>query len=649
MVESSTEIMAEAPAHAAGVVNVVVTAPSGVSPITSADQYTYQAPPALQVSISAPSSATAGTQLTYVITVGNTGTAAATAVTLTDTVPSGASFVSQSQASGPVFTLSESGATVSDTIASLAPGASAVLDVVVLVAATDANDSTVYGSASAAASNASTAYAYASTTVYRPSLQVSLSAPSSVAAGGQVAYAITLTNAGQGAALNAALTDALPAGETLVSQSQASGPAFTLSANGNTIDDTIASLAPGATAVFNVVALAAASEPNYAVLSDTATLSAANGSPASASASTVVYTPAPDLTRQIEPIQYDQGPLGEAGVNVGTGGVVLTQPLDFAQSDAARSQLSFALTYDSALTDATLAVEAVVVAPSSASQMPTSATATLTINGVAVQTETFSTTYWQPGQTYLLDVQGAVPAAGLLSWQLTWQMTLPGGGVVQETQSGSSASAYGAGWGLSGVDQLVPLAARQTGVEWVSGDGGYRYFVGGPNDGSAETFVSPAGDFGVLTMNADGSFTYTAHDGVIEQFNALGLETALIEPVGPGWSFAYDSLDRLVSVTASDGGVTTLPYVGGELSSLAEPGTRTLTFTHDGYGNLTGLVDAAGDPRTFTYASPLNADLLTQDQWAPYDTTFTYDPQHGLLTNVALGSAGKRTRSRRAW
>ena len=40
IVDSATEITAEIPAHAAGVVNVVVTAPSGVSPITSADQYT---------------------------------------------------------------------------------------------------------------------------------------------------------------------------------------------------------------------------------------------------------------------------------------------------------------------------------------------------------------------------------------------------------------------------------------------------------------------------------------------------------------------------------------------------------------------------------------------------------------------------------
>ena len=95
-------------------------------------------------------------------------------------------------------------------------------------------------------------------------------------------------------------------------------------------------------------------------------------------------------------------------------------------------------------------------------------------------------------------------------------------------------------------------------------------------------------------------------------------------------------------MTAGDGGVTTLAYAGGELSSLAEPGTRTLTFTQAG-GNLTGLVDAAGDPRTFTYASSLNADLLTQDQWAPYDTTFTYSPTTGTLTGVSLGSAQSYT------
>ena len=54
LVDSATEITAEAPAHAAGVVDAVVTAPSGVSPITSADHYTYNALPAPTVTRVSP-------------------------------------------------------------------------------------------------------------------------------------------------------------------------------------------------------------------------------------------------------------------------------------------------------------------------------------------------------------------------------------------------------------------------------------------------------------------------------------------------------------------------------------------------------------------------------------------------------------------
>ena len=54
MVMSDTTISVQAPAHGAGVVDVQVTAPSGVSPITSADQYTYDAPPAPTVTHISP-------------------------------------------------------------------------------------------------------------------------------------------------------------------------------------------------------------------------------------------------------------------------------------------------------------------------------------------------------------------------------------------------------------------------------------------------------------------------------------------------------------------------------------------------------------------------------------------------------------------
>jgi len=44
MVDSATQIMATSPAHAAGVVDVLVTTPGGTSANTAADNYTYVAP-----------------------------------------------------------------------------------------------------------------------------------------------------------------------------------------------------------------------------------------------------------------------------------------------------------------------------------------------------------------------------------------------------------------------------------------------------------------------------------------------------------------------------------------------------------------------------------------------------------------------------
>jgi uncharacterized repeat protein (TIGR01451 family) len=84
--------------------------------------------PALLAILSGPSTATAGSDLTYTLRVSNAGTTAAQNVTITDALPSGESFVSQTQTSGPTVTLGNSGNTVSDTLASLpgkAPSSSA--------------------------------------------------------------------------------------------------------------------------------------------------------------------------------------------------------------------------------------------------------------------------------------------------------------------------------------------------------------------------------------------------------------------------------------------------------------------------------------------------------------------------------------------
>ncbi len=119
-------------------------------------------------------------------------------------------------------------------------------------------------------------------TLLTSNLQVSLSAPSTVAAGAGLIYTITVRNSGTTAASGVSLYDALPSGETYRSQSQTSGPGFSLGVSGNTIGDSISSLAAGASATFSVTGLVSGGDANGTVLTDSATVGGSGSSSSSA-------------------------------------------------------------------------------------------------------------------------------------------------------------------------------------------------------------------------------------------------------------------------------------------------------------------------------------------------------------------------------
>ena len=85
----------------------------------------------LTVTMTGPATALAGKDVTYAARVKNLGPSDAPAVVLTVALPPGTTLVSQSQTLGPAFTLASTPAQVTDTIATLAAGASAefILDV----------------------------------------------------------------------------------------------------------------------------------------------------------------------------------------------------------------------------------------------------------------------------------------------------------------------------------------------------------------------------------------------------------------------------------------------------------------------------------------------------------------------------------------
>ncbi len=262
---------------------------------TASASTTVQTRADLVVTKTAPAQVFAGESLAYTITLTNNGSSDAQTVTLTDALPAGTVYVSQNQASGPQFTLSNTSSSVSNTIASLAAGASASFTVQTTVNADLDQGALLSNTANAStsttdpnpASNASTA----STTVnLKANLSVTKTAAATVLAGNNLTYNLSVTNLGPSKATSVALADSLPTGTTFVSQIQKSGPNFALSNTASTIINTLSVLPVNATATFEVVVKVNSNVLKDTLINNTASVSAASFDPVSANNSATAAT-----------------------------------------------------------------------------------------------------------------------------------------------------------------------------------------------------------------------------------------------------------------------------------------------------------------------------------------------------------------------
>jgi uncharacterized repeat protein (TIGR01451 family) len=163
----------------------------------------------------APDPVAAGANLTYTLSYGNAGSAAASAVVMTDTIPVNTTFVSASGGG----TLS--GGTVTWNLGTLAAGATGSATLVVKVTSPLANGTTIASGAAGidCAETAPVSAAAITTTVASaPALAVSITdAPNPVAAGANLTYTLTYANNGNAPATAVVLTDPIPANTTFVS------------------------------------------------------------------------------------------------------------------------------------------------------------------------------------------------------------------------------------------------------------------------------------------------------------------------------------------------------------------------------------------------------------------------------------------------
>jgi hypothetical protein len=226
-------------------------------------------------------------------------------------------------------------------------------------------------------------------------------------------------------------------------------------------------------------------------------------------------------------------PIGEATVDLNTGGLRLSRQLDFDQSPGTAVGRNPALVYNSRTVNVKPVVEA-TLDDSCGTSAPANIMAQLTWNGTAQGWVTFSTSGWQSGVpfTFAIEVANPVQTSGEYNWSLDVHVDYTGGGYQDVMTSGTALvvanenSPYGAGWAIQGIDQLFTAS---NGVLWVTAAGDSRFFSGTPGPGV--TFTSPAEDFGTLVENADSSFTYTAKDKVQTNFNSAGYQTSVAVPL----------------------------------------------------------------------------------------------------------------------
>ena len=195
-----------------------------------------------------PDPVLAGGELTYNLTVANSGPRAATGVLLTDTLPASVTFLSATPSQG---TCSQTGVTVSCSMGTVANGANATVQIKVRPNATGSitNNATVASSINDPVAGNNSASA---TTTVNPAADLSISktdSPDPIAVGQQLTYTLGVNNAGPSSATGITVTDTLPAGVTYNSATPSQG---TCSQASGTVTCSVGTVASGANASISV-------------------------------------------------------------------------------------------------------------------------------------------------------------------------------------------------------------------------------------------------------------------------------------------------------------------------------------------------------------------------------------------------------------
>lgn len=292
------------PGSAAGTLTNTVTVSSSTAddvPENNSAVATTQVTRVADLSLekSGPSTATAGSEITYTLVATNAGPSTATGASITDLLPEGTTYVRSTATTGSCTNVTGSN-TVTCNPGNLAPSAQATVTITVRIkgdvtASSITNEATISSTTPDPAATDNTGRA--TTTVTRQAnLDVTkVAAANPITAGTVQSYAIRVTNAGPSDASTVRLLDPVTGGLTVRSATSTVG---TCAVNAGDVDCAIGSLAAGATAIVTVRADVPANR-DPGPLSNMATASTATADPVpgnNSGTSTVTVATSADLS-----------------------------------------------------------------------------------------------------------------------------------------------------------------------------------------------------------------------------------------------------------------------------------------------------------------------------------------------------------------
>ncbi len=271
--------------------------------------------------------------------------------------------------------------------------------------------------------------------------------------------------------------------------------------------------------------------------------------------------------------------------------------------------------------------------------VPDSVEAILKVGGVEQTRARWAGSDWVAGGTRQIALSYSPPdtaATSVRDYTIdVATIYLPSGYYLTSTASkfilvNRAKSAFGGGWWLAGLEQLVLLADSNR--LWIGGDGSARlYTTAGTNVWVASNLDRPD------TLIRTGSrYSRRLPGGVFVGFNAAGLHDSTVNRLGHRTGFGYDTVSQVVRLRTialpSQGGGQTYTFnydANNKLSSVAAPGSRTATVFVSAE-RVDSIRDADNKATKFSYENSSSKRISSRTDRRGTVTSYSYDAAEKL-------------------